>query len=395
MRINIFLTSLLFIIIIPGAYYIYIERISYSTGALISVLLIYFIYLLKYKSIRLEKSYLLYFTILILILVNSLYSMVSFDWFEYDRFILSYLMIWICTIGAIFFVIFSMNINDKKLYNHISAVFYIVLIDGIIFSIKVNFFLSGKPFLLFFPEMSHFSLIFLPLLLFKVLTSKKHYYVYLIISISLTLALTVLSLTLLVGTILVMLMYSIKKTFIFFLIPAGLILSFIGTESFSYFVDRISFIDTNNVSLLVFLSGWERAYLNLFEYDFLGIGFNQLGFEGQIGFFQNKLASLNLPSLNLKDGGSLAPKMISELGILGIVLISMYTFFLIKIIYQIKKYNLIYSYLDTFYASVFIMSFITIFLRGSGYFSPIVFLLLSSIIYFNKHNFNNRDIFLK
>tara|TARA_A100001015_G_scaffold297143_1_gene378292 strand:- start:436 stop:1350 length:915 start_codon:yes stop_codon:yes gene_type:complete len=304
-------------------------------------------------------------------------------------------MIWICTIGAIFFVIFSMNINDKKLYNHISAVFYIVLIDGIIFSIKVNFFLSGKPFLLFFPEMSHFSLIFLPLLLFKVLTSKKHYYVYLIISISLTLALTVLSLTLLVGTILVMLMYSIKKTFIFFLIPAGLILSFIGTESFSYFVDRISFIDTNNVSLLVFLSGWERAYLNLFEYDFLGIGFNQLGFEGQIGFFQNKLASLNLPSLNLKDGGSLAPKMISELGILGIVLISMYTFFLIKIIYQIKKYNLIYSYLDTFYASVFIMSFITIFLRGSGYFSPIVFLLLSSIIYFNKHNFNNRDIFLK
>lgn len=395
MRINIFLTSLLFIIIIPGAYYIYIERISYSTGALISVFLIYFIYLLKYKSIRLEKSYLLYFTILILIFVNSLYSMVSFDWFEYDRFILSYLMIWICTIGAIFFVIFSMNINDKKLYNHISAVFYIVLIDGIIFSIKENFFLSGKPFLLFFPEMSHFSLIFLPLLLFKVLTSKKHYYVYLITSISLTLALTVQSLTLLVGTILVMLMYSIKKTFIFFLIPAGLILSFIGTESFSYFVDRIFFIDTNNVSLLVFLSGWERAYLNLFEYDFLGIGFNQLGFEGQIGFFQNKLASLNLLSLNLKDGGSLAAKMISELGILGIVLISMYTFFLIKIIYQIKKYNLIYSYLDTFYASVFIMSFITIFLRGSGYFSPSVFLLLSSIIYFNKHNFNNRDIFLK
>ena len=209
---------------------------------------------------------------------------------------------------------------------------------------------------------------------------------------SLNLAIATPNMIIMVGTFFILLMYvflmySIKKT-IFFLIPVILIaLNYIQTtetESLAYFMDRVSFVDTKNVSVLVLLSGWERAYLNLFDSNFLGIGFNQLGYEGEGGYYQNKLHSYNLVGLNLKDAGSLAPKLVSELGILGVIMLSMYLFYFIKIVYKIKKYYLTYSDLDILYISIFIMSFVYLFLRGSGYFSPSVFLLLSSIIYFIK-----------
>jgi hypothetical protein len=398
MRINIFFISLLIIIIIPGAYYVHIQSISYSRGALISVTFIYLFYLSKYKSIKLDKSYFFIFSVLILTFISSLYAMASFDWFEYRRFFFSYFLIGFCMIGSIFFVILSYETKNKILYNYISAIFYIILLDGIIFAVKKNAIQIWmdwpytNPFLFFFPEISHFSLIFLPLLLFKVLTYKNSLYVYVILLMSLNLAIATPNMIIMVGTFFVFLMYvflmySIKKT-IFFLIPAILIALYYiqtsGTESLEYFIERLSFVDTKNVSVLVLLSGWERAYLNLFDSNFLGIGFNQLGYEGEGGYYQDKLNSHNLVGLNLKDGGSLAPKLISELGILGVFMLSMYLFYFIKIVYKLKKYFLTYSDLDMFYISIFIMSFVYLFLRGSGYFSPSIFLLSSSIIYFIK-----------
>ena len=217
MKINIFFLCLFFIITIPGSYYIYIERVSYSTGAIISASFIYLLYFLKYKYIRLNKSYSIYFIILILIFVSSLYSMIFFEWFQFERFFLSYLIILIFILAAFLFVKFSLNVNDTKVYHYVSIIFYLVLFDGIIYSIKKVIFLNEAPFLIFFPEMSHFSLILLPLLLFKIFTSKKNIYIYMLILISLLLAVSCLSLTLLIGTILAMLIYSIKKSLIFFL----------------------------------------------------------------------------------------------------------------------------------------------------------------------------------
>ena len=390
MRINIFFISLLFIIIAPGAYYIYIEKISYSSGSLISAFFVLLVYLTKYKKIDLDRSCISVFIVSIGIFVVSLSSMILFDWFDYNRFYLSYILILISTLGSIVFFELSMKIKDKSLCNSISAVFYIVLADGLIYLIyKIIFPLSKYPFLIFFPEMSHFSLIFLPLLLFKVLTSKNNTYVYTIILFSLILAFIVENLTLLVGIIMVMMIYSIRRTLILFFIPVIFYLLFFGTDNFIYFTNRLvglaaglTLEGKDNISALVFLSGWERAYLNLVDYGLFGIGFNQLGYEGQIGYFQDKIRFHGLYGLNLKDGGSLAPKIISELGIFGIILIFMYLFYFIKITYKIKRYNFSYSYLDIFYISIFIMSFINFFVRGSGYFSPIMFLFYSSIIYF-------------
>ena len=393
MKISIFLTSLLFIIILPNTFYMYYEEsTSKGVGLLIPISIICFIFLLKYKSIFLDKSLLPIFIFLIFTFLTSIYSMISFDTFDYKRFFLSYLLIYICVLVAFYFVIFSSKITDRKVYNYVSFVFYIILFDGIYLLIKNTFFIWGTKTLLF-PEMSHFSIIFAPLLLFKVLTFKNTTYIYLTILISLFLALNLQNLTLLVSTFLIMMIYSIKKTFLFFLVSASIVLLYFDLEVFTYFIDRIPSGDTKNLSALVFLSGWERVYLNLVDSSFFGIGFNQLGIVGNKGFYQLYLERLGMPGLNIYDAGGMAPKLLSELGIVGLAFIFGYLFYLVKAVYIVKKNSLIFSYLDTFYISIFIMSFVSIFIRSSGYFSPVFFLLLSSIIYINKFKLKDHNIF--
>ena len=393
MKINIFFTSLLLIIIVPNTLFLYYENsTSKSVGLLISILIICFLFLQQYRGFYLDKSLSPIYIFLIFIFLTSIYSMISFDAFEYKRFFLSYLLIFLCVIAAFYFVIFSLEITDRKLYNYVSFIFYIILLDGIYLLIKNTFFIWGTKTLLF-SEMSHFSIIFAPLLLFKVLTFKNTTYIYLTILISLMLALNLQNLTLLISTFFVMMMHSIKKTFLFFLIPAGIALLYYDLGNFNYFIDRIPVSDTKNLSALVFLSGWERVYLNLVDSSFFGIGFNQLGIVGKKGFYQLYLERLGMPELNIYDAGGMAPKLLSELGIVGLAFIFGYLFYLVKTVYMVKKKSLIYSYLDTFYISIFIMSFVSLFIRSGGYFSPAFFLFLSSIIYINKFKLKDHNIF--
>jgi len=392
MRINIFFATLLFVVVIPGIFTINILINTYSLGALVSALLILLIYSIKAKAFYIDKSFWYFLFYLFLIFLFSIYPILFFEWFDLRRFFLSYLLISIILAASFLFVNLSLETADEKVYKYVNIIFYLVLFDGIIFGIsKIIDPTSINTFLFFFPEMSHFSLIFLPFLLFKIITSKSYIYIYSIITVSLLLALFAKSFTLLIGSIMVMLFYSVKKTSIFliFFILLFLILSefeLISGYDFVYFKERIPHIDTNNVSVLVFLSGWERAYLNFSNYGLFGIGFNQLGIEGQIGSFQDKLSSFGLGSLNLMDGGSVAPKLISELGILGLVSLVVYIFYFIKITLKFKRHKFNYSNLEIFYISIFLMSSINLFARGSGYFSPIIILFLCSIIYYLKKN---------
>lgn len=390
MRVHIFFISLLFVIIVPGIVTINLTTNTYSVGALFSAIFIFLIYIVKSKVFYLDNSFWFIFLYLILIFLFSLYPMIFFEWFEIKRFLLSYLMICICFMTSFLFVNLSLETTDERIYKYINIIFYILAFDGVIFLItKIIYPLSINPELLFFPEISHFSLVFLPLLLFKVVTSKKHSYIYTIIFGSLILSLYAKSFTLMVGSLMIMFLYSSKKTLIFLTFSILLFLflfefELIDRNMFIYFTQRIPFLDTKNISALVFLSGWERAYLNLSNNSIFGIGFNQLGYEQQIGFFQKKLVSFGLGSLNLKDGGSVAPKLISELGLLGIISLIFYIFYFIKITLKLKKLKFKYSNLEIFYNSIFVMSFINLFARGSGYFSPIMFIFLCSIIYFIK-----------
>jgi hypothetical protein len=106
-----------------------------------------------------------------------------------------------------------------------------------------------------------------------------------------------------------------------------------------YYSSRIDFSKSNeNLSALVFLSGWERAFLNFIETTGIGIGFQQLGYSGAIGQSRLILESIGLGGLNLYDGGSLASKLISETGILGIILLFFYISYFIKYVITYRRY---------------------------------------------------------
>ena len=150
-----------------------------------------------------------------------------------------------------------------------------------------------------------------------------------------------------------------------------------------YFYDRINIIDTKNLSLLVFFCGWERAYLSLLNTNGMGVGLNQLGNSSYIGSFREILIELNNPLLNIHDAGSTAPKIISELGMLGIM------FMLIFIINLFKSFKVLISvsfispkYL--LYFSFLLASFFELFVRGTGYFNVNMLMLFTSIYMHKK-----------
>jgi len=151
-----------------------------------------------------------------------------------------------------------------------------------------------------------------------------------------------------------------------------------------YFYSRLIFTDTENLSVLVFLSGWERALLNIYNTYGLGVGFNQLGYIGSLGHSNEIMTKLGMSNLNLYDGGTTASKIISELGIFGLSLVIIYIFFLLKF-YFIVKQNL--SHLDIkdiYFFSCYMMFTIELFIRGVGLFSPTIFLFVVSIVYISK-----------
>lgn len=396
MRISIFAISLFLIVFVPNIYF----TLTYGDGTTsmasslaYSTFLIILFFLVKYKKFFLDRSLSPIFIFLFLVFLFSIYSITTFDNFSYSRFIQSYILFWFIVLGSFLFVKFSLNADDRKLNNYISILFYIIFFDGIILAINNTYF-SYKKSSLIFPEPSHFALIFLPLLLFKVLTFKRKIYADLLILITFIIGFFLPNLTLLIGLIIILLIHSIKKTFIYtILIFSIYTLLNIGQESsIIYFSNRLNFDNITNVSTIAFLSGWERAYLHLNETFFFGTGFNQLGIVGKSGIYLKQLQLYDLPQVTLKDGGSVAPKVISELGLLGIIVLLMYLFYFIKFVFEIKKKHLTFSYLETFYISIFVMSFVNLFIRGSGYFSPIFFLFLSSIIYLCMRRYIGNDL---
>lgn len=136
--------------------------------------------------------------------------------------------------------------------------------------------------------------------------------------------------------------------------------------------------------MLVYLSGIERAFLNFITSYGLGIGFQQMGVNGEVGVYQQILADLDAPMLNIYDGSFISSKLISEFGFIGAIMCIFYLFIFFSILSAFQKnkryppqYILAYSFYMCF--------FIPLFIRGAGYINPYVFMLFSSIFLCKYH----------
>jgi hypothetical protein len=153
----------------------------------------------------------------------------------------------------------------------------------------------------------------------------------------------------------------------------------------TYYADRLLLSEnSDNLSTLVYLQGWQRAAINLMETHGVGVGFQQFGIVGSVGTIAERIFSLARTTLNLYDGGSTGSKLIAELGAFGIAAIA---FFLVQaargIILIRRAQRLPGEQRDKrsiFFYSIIIAYTSELFIRGTGYMSPSAFLLLAALI---------------
>lgn len=167
---------------------------------------------------------------------------------------------------------------------------------------------------------------------------------------------------------------------------------FVNDFSNNYYLDRLNLSrDSNNFSTLVLMQGWENTFLNFFNSYGLGLGSQQLGFNGYEREISSKILYMlkNEHGLNRRDGGSTAPKIISEFGFFGIVFLIIYLRLFIKSFNYIRKYclgkfkgNNNVDIILFCHVAVVSLS-IDLFIRGLAYFSSTYFIFLLLYIIFH------------
>jgi hypothetical protein len=142
--------------------------------------------------------------------------------------------------------------------------------------------------------------------------------------------------------------------------------------------------ESDNLSTLVFLQGWQRAALNIYETGGLGVGFQQFGFVGSLGAVANRIGQLVGTSINLYDGGSTGSKLIAELGAAGVALIALYLRLVmrgVRVIRRAQRVPIEQRDMGQIFVYSLILAYTSeLFLRGTGYLSSSGFLVLAALV---------------
>lgn len=341
---------------------------------------------LGHKFYSLGAGAILTTVVLGVIMIQSTISLVVHDDFDFDRFSQTYLFLITNLLGAFSFVLLAQMVPKFQTNFAVRLVFYVLLLSSIAAILNFAPFSSGqgKP-VFFFSEPSHFALDFLPFLLYMTVTSSPKMKLLLLL-LGYAIALLLENMTLIIGvTLIVGLAIPSRRAVLFFALIA-VILILLPAASLEYYSSRVDISSGNqNLSTLVYLSGWERAYLN-FEATFgLGVGFQQFGIIGSSGEVIESLGTLGMGSLNLLDGGAVAPKFIGEFGLLAVLMLLAYLGYFVKSAKWLREVSMgevaPLAYLKVFFLSCFVMYSIDLFVRGTGYFSSPGFLFISSLMW--------------
>ena len=330
-----------------------------------------------------------YFVALILVILAFLTMHVTISDYQiggidFSRFFISCGILLLLLTGTHFASLKLIRIPSANLTKAASALIALLVILGFAAAAGVPAVGRGnysKPVIIF-SEPSHFALALLPLLLFRTAIAKRSTQI-LLIGIALAMAAVLQSLTMIAGILIVSSVLLRKRLLLLLLIPVAAAAS---TLDLSYYAERLQFSsDTDNLSTLVFLQGWENALLNFQETHGLGVGFQQFGVAGSTGEIAQKIFRLlNGATLSLLDGGTTASKLIGEFGVGGILVIIAYVAAAFRsILYVRRMQRLPPSMRDVrriFFCCLIASYTFELFIRGVGYFSPGGFLAVVSLI---------------
>ena len=230
-----------------------------------------------------------------------------------------------------------------------------------------------------FTEPSHYALAIMPFLVYAVTTANSVWRI-IILGLVTVIVLALQSLSLAVGVLLAAVCSLRTRWLAVFLFVAGLILA---TLDLSYFTDRLDFSYGNdNLSTLVYRQGIEISAIALEETRGWGIGFQRLGFTDLYSVSSNLLYALTGDDLNLRDGGFTAAKLLVEFGVIGAIALLAYLYYLARAILDLRRAALVDRTVDRgrlLALSCFAGAFVELFVRGGGYFTPTVLLLLAAV----------------
>ena len=297
--------------------------------------------------------------------------------------IISILYFFLLSLSALILYTFLQRANKEKLHQSIYFLFFIlscILFLKSIFILSNNSIFNGKAMFIF-KEPSHFALIYsIFLMYFMICPGRYKGSVFLFVVIC---SLLIESLALVSAALISLTAYFVtirnKRVFLILivLVPFLIGVVFLLGDA-EYFTERLMITEeSENLSVLVFLSGFERALLVYEKSGWLGGGFQSMGNLGVYGSLQDKILNLSGGHLNIQDGGTLAAKIIFEFGILGIALLVLYISSFTYMMLKGPKKN---DYLNKFLWSSFMCLFLSLFVRGVGYFSPSVFFALCFMI---------------
>lgn len=242
---------------------------------------------------------------------------------------------------------------------------------------------SEKP-LFPFTEPSHFALTFTPFLIHGCVKSGRWGKLFWI-GLGFGGAYFIQSLSLIVGTLLAALICLPLRQLILF---GSIFAAAVGFLQLDYFTDRLDLsYQSGNLSSLVYVQGWDLVAESIERSMGWGIGFMQLGYLPTSVPTADLIFALVGNDLNLKDGGFTAAKLISELGIFGLVAALIYGAVSVKCCIVLRNVSL--AKWRTSSAIVVAMCFVAgfsidMFVRGLAYFSGTALLCLTGMLFLTQ-----------
>jgi hypothetical protein len=354
---------------------------------------------IPWQSQRLGAGAILIPAVLGVVMIHGAIGFMINGEFDFARFLQSYLFLIFFLLGAFFFALLAQRVSNFQADFAAKLVFYALVLSGLVEILHLSPFSHGKigKHVFLFSEPSHFALSFLPFLLYEVVTtSPKMKLPLLLLSYAITLRLE--NLTLVVGITLVAALAFPLRRFLLFATITLLLLLF-ADLNLDYYSSRVLIsIDSGNMSALVLLSGWERAYLNFKDTFCLGVGFQQFGIIGNRGEAMEFIVRKMGTDMNLLDGGTIGSKFVGEFGLCGVMMLLAYLICFAKSARWLHEVSMSEvaprDCKRIFFLSCFVMYCIDLFIRGTGYFSPSGFLLIASLVWIKESkNRNSGSLF--
>lgn len=318
-----------------------------------------------------------------IILVLQVLSISLVDDIDLFRAILSLLILIIFFIGAASLARLLLASTDSQINLFLRRLVILLLLVGffgglgVLQPLSMNYFKSVFPY----AEPSLYALALIPVLAAASSVSKirtRYFY----IGFSFVILLLLKNLTLAVGIVLVAFLVLPLYHFLLGLI---LLLPALVFMDISYYTERLQFFEgtSKNLSALVYLQGWQVIFDSFIKSYGFGVGYQQAGINTSEVEASHLIQAIAGNNLNLKDGGFVFSKLVSELGFISLLFLFPYVsnvIYSLKIIRLNRRFRLLNKRPLLLLASCSVLCYsIELFVRGSGYFTPASFLMVVGI----------------